>query len=175
MSLAAFLALAKAATWPAWGSIGGGLASIITGAVGGLWGSYRKYFIAAALIALVVASASATVWIMHLQERAQLARRLENREFELQVDMGCGDEKDVLVCFERQQKQIAEAHAAKLKEQQDTAARERGILQEQLDQTQADLAAWEAEIDAAPAKDDGPLPKVMKDAWARERAKRGLK
>lgn len=174
MSILAILAAMKAASWPAWLSIGGG-ASIVSAIVGAFFQTYRKYFIAAGLVALVVAAVSVTVWIMHLQERAAVAQRLENREFQLAVDMKCGDEKDVLVCFERQQKEIAEAHEDALKKQRDAAASERGALLEQLDQTQADLAAYEADVDAAPAKDDGPLPKVMTDAWARERAKRGVR
>jgi len=179
MTAAAILALLNSASWPAISTVAGGVLSVVFGGIGaavrGAWTSAKPYFIGAALVALVVCAVSITVWIMHLEQRSVVAERLENREFELSVDMGCGDEKDVLVCFSKQKAAVAEAHENALKDQQEASAREQGVLKQKISKLQADLAESDAEIDSASDKDDGPLPKVLIDAWARERARRGAK
>lgn len=175
MTFAAILALITSASWPALLSVGGGAVSLVTASISVFFKQYRVYFIFAGLAGLVVAAVGVTIWITDLQRTAEIYAELKAETDTLTREMGCAGAERALVCFQRQQREIAAVHAKKLAEQAETAAREQGRLQAENAKLQQELAESDEEIDAASDADDGPLPKTLTDAWARDRARRGAK
>jgi Tfp pilus assembly protein PilO len=173
--IAALLAALAAGGIPGIAAAGGGVLSLAGGALSLFLSKYRVYFIVAGLIGLVAASVGVTLWIVDLQEKAEALEVLKTEVATLTADMGCKAKEAPLVCFQRQRSEIAEAHSKLLLAQAETAARVRGELQASIDKLQADLSTTDAEIDADTDADDGPLPKTLTNAWARERAHRGAK
>lgn len=173
--IAAILAAITAGGVPAITAAAGGAVSLVGGAISLFLDKYKIYFILAGLAGLVAASVGVTLWITDLQHMSEAYKELKAETDTLTKDMGCAGDERALVCFQRQRREIAEAHSAELTKQADTAAREKGVLQGQISKLQSDLQESDAAIDAESDSDDGPLPKTLTNAWARERAKRGVK
>jgi hypothetical protein len=173
--MAALAAAFAAGGIPAITAAAGGAVSLVGGGLSVFLAQYRVYFILAGLAGLVAAVAGVTLWITDLQHKAEAYAALRAEVATLTADMGCAADEGALVCFQRQRREIAEAHMKVLSAQADAAARERGAMQASIDKLQSDLAQTDAEIDADVDADDGPLPKILTNAWARERLKRGAK
>lgn len=135
--------------------------------------------IAIGLLLLIGVSVGLTVHIERLEQDRAAFRALSGEVAALQAKYGCparpAHERDLGACLTARAREAEKARA-------DEVAR----LARAAAQAQADLAAATAVLDrqsadteafidrAAPGR-DGPVPGVLLDTWARERAARGVK
>jgi hypothetical protein len=131
------------------------------------------------LLLLVGVSVGLTIRIQHLERDAAAYQGLAAEMQSLGAHYGCPTrpqaERELAVCLTARERDAAAAQAEEIRHQRDEAAlaqqaldAENVLLQKQ--QNTADQA-----IDAAPKGEDGPVPRVLLDAWMRERSERGIK
>ncbi len=165
-------------------AIGGGATALVSGLVSKFapvsWSKVKFYAWLVAVVAAIAAVVALTVWFMTLKSDAEAYRVEHKKVLALENHYDCifrdnVAEHDLWACLPARDRDVADAHAKALQEQQDTAAHEQNVLQGQVAKLQQDLQQTDSEIDAESAADDGPLPKTLTNAWARERAKRGQK
>lgn len=131
------------------------------------------YAVAAAIVA------AAALYVAHLYNKAGDFDVLSAEVSALEVKYGC-DKRPALIerklgrCLIARDFDAEKAHREEIERQRDEAAK----AQAKLD---ADNAAAEKQqqseneiLTLAPAADDGPVPKVLLDAWARERRRLGV-
>jgi hypothetical protein len=142
-------------------------------------GTLKLVLIGVAVLAAVIAIAGFTAHYEHLKNAASDLAALQPKIAALAQDLGCDgrdeNERDLFACIPARDRDAAEAKAAALRKQQADMALALEFERRRADQNAAELADANAAIERSSAADDGPLPKVMRDNWARERARRGLK
>jgi hypothetical protein len=180
------LAAAAAALGPL--ALAGGPLGIGIAWVGSLFAN-KTLKVVAVLVGLGLLAATSvgiTIRIEHLeQDSAALAQtRLELKAERDHVAaiarrMGCDTraeaERELGACLSAQRADAEHAKALEIRREREDAAREQARLDREHADADKRRAAEDAAIDAAAAGDDGPLPKVLLDAWGRERKARGLK
>jgi hypothetical protein len=164
-----------------WLTIFGGPVALAAGFASRLLnGGYLKLIlIAVAVLAAVIAIVGFTAHYEHLKnaaaELAELQPKIAALEHDLRCDGRDENERELFACIPARDRDIAAAKAAEIERQQLVYARELDAERKRADENAADLEFANELINSAGAADDGPLPKVMKDNWTRERARRGLK
>lgn len=159
----------------------GGPAGIVIAYLGSKLGKASVKWIVIA-VGLLVAAAALTGFVVHYQhlERDRAAYEALLAEVDgVRAKYGCQQEanpadRGLAACINAKTAQAASARAATLAHQATVAA-----------QAEADLSAQTAKVDATQralsgfitgnAKEDGRLPRIVLDYWARERAERGVK
>lgn len=134
------------------------------------------------IIAYLVAAAAVaglSLYVANLYQKAGAFDVLSAEHRALAVKYGCDRrpnvaERDLPACLIARDLDAEKAHREEIERQRNEAAR----AQAKLDADK--LAAERAQnretaiLKAAPAADDGPVPKVLLDAWARERKRLGV-
>jgi hypothetical protein len=130
------------------------------------------YLIAAALVA------GASLYVAHLYHKAGLLDDLAAERRAIEVKYGCDKrpkiaERDLTACLVARDLDGEKAHLAEIERQRNEAARAQAKLDAET--LAAEKRAWNenAILNATPAADDGPVPKVLLDAWQRERRRLG--
>ncbi|ABA04800.1 hypothetical protein Nwi_1539 [Nitrobacter winogradskyi Nb-255] len=131
------------------------------------------YLVAAALIA------SASLYLANLYQKAGAFDVLSAEHHTLEVRYGCDkrpaiSERKLPACLIARGLDAEKAHREEIERQRNEAARAQAKLD--ADKLAAERAqqSENAIIKAAPASDDGPVPKVLLDAWTRERGRLGI-
>jgi hypothetical protein len=134
----------------------------------------------AAATLLAIAVAGATVHYMKLRADSAALHELQPRIAGLEASLGCPDrpaaaERDLFACIPARDRDAEHARAEAIRQNEGKAAIARAALERTNKALKAELDARDELIEDASAADDGPLPKVLLDAWRRERVKRGVK
>ncbi|MDQ2080462.1 hypothetical protein RA307_09745 [Xanthobacteraceae bacterium Astr-EGSB] len=174
-----FLAAKLAALGPL--ALAGGPLGVAIAWAGGLAGNrtVKVLAIVAGLVLVVAVTVGLTVHVQHL-ERDRVAYRMLAAEVDaLAAAYGCPArapaERALPACLTARERDAASARADELARQRREAAQAQAVLDRADAAADAASAAEQAAIlEAAPA-DDGPVPRVLLDAWARKRKERGLK
>lgn len=150
-----------------------GPAGVVAGIAAKFMPNARTWLIGGAIVLGVIAVAGCAVHYMKLVDAADNWHAIEPKIAALEQGYGCPalppEERDLFACIPARDRDVAEAQRAALQKQQETSARAQNELQKKHDQLAADLAESDRMIDAAIDADDGPLPKVVLDNWARQR------
>jgi hypothetical protein len=166
----------------------GGWLTVIGGPVAGVAGllsrrvsgpTLKLILVVVAVLAVIIAVVGFTAHYEHLKDKAADFLVLQPKIAALERDLGCDgrdeNERELFTCIPARDRDAAEAKAAALRKLQGDMALALEFERRRADQNAAELADANAAIERSSAADDGPLPKVMRDNWARERARRGLK
>lgn len=133
--------------------------------------------IAVGLLILIGVSVGITIRIEHLEQTEAAYKKLFVATSSLEAKYGCASrpvhERDLAACLTARERDIEAARAAKLAEFQRTAAQAQADLDVANAQIAAQSGSLDSFIDQAVPADDGPVPKILLDTWARERAARG--
>lgn len=130
----------------------------------------------AVVLAIVI---GASLYVAHLYDKAGDFDVLSAEVSALEVKYGCDKrpitaERELQACLVARELDAEKAHREEIARQRDEAAK----AQEKLDKDNAAAEKRQqseaAILSAAPAADDGPVPKVLRDAWARERRRLGV-
>lgn len=158
---------------------GSGPLALIAGIAAKFMPSFRTYLVLGAIAAGVIAVGAATAHYLHLRSQAAELAELQPKVAGLEQSFGCPSrpaaERDLFACIPARDRDIEAARADEKRKQQEAANAAQADLQQKADALQKELDAAEDAIQDSTAADDGPVPQVMKKAWARERAKRGKK
>lgn len=151
-----------------------GLATgILARATGGIW-----LKVAVGILVAAAVTAASVHYLGLRADSAQLAALIP-RISGLESSLGCPDrpkqERDLFNCIPARDRDAAQARAEAIRKNEAAAAIARASLERQAAELQSELDAANDAIEAAAAADDGPVPKVMRDNWRRERARRGVK
>ncbi len=130
------------------------------------------------IAAVVVVAAGLTAWVMQLRTRATAYGVLQRQHIALARKYGCADrapaERDLASCLMARDLDAARAQRAAIERQRTEAARAQAELDRLTAVAEAQARATDAFIDGAAIEVDGPVPKILRDTWARERKARGL-
>lgn len=150
-----------------------GIVAAVVGRSGGIWIKLA----AAALVAVAIAGAA--VHYIGLRSDAAKLAVLTPRIAGLEASLGCParpqHERDLFACIPARDRDSERARAEAIRRNEEAAAKARRALEVRLSGTETELAAANWVIENSAPADDGPLPKVLRDHYARERAKRGVK
>lgn len=172
-------ALALIASWLPTLAVGAGPLGILAGIVSKFAPNWRTWLRIGAIIFAVIAIAGAGAHYANLRNAAADLRELQPKIAALEESLGCPSraeaEQSLFECIPARDRDAAQARATAARAQQEAAARAQDELQRAHDALAHDLEIANAYIDAAESADDGVLPKVMLDNWARQRARMGVK
>jgi len=142
-------------------------------------GTARTVAIVAGAAIVIATIVGVTVHLHNIKRDADAYHALSAQVTSIEQRHGCGGrpahERPLAACMAAIEAENAEAQRAEIDRQRRLA------VEEYQRQAAADEAlrrlieAEEAAIAGAAAGDDGPAPKVLLDAWARERKLRGVK
>lgn len=131
------------------------------------------YLIATAVIA------GTSLYVANLYQKAGAFDVLSAEVAALEAKYGC-DKRPALIerklgrCLIARDFDAEKAHREEVERQREDAARAQAELDAR-QRTVEQLLSGENEIlTSAPASEDGPVPKVLRDAWARERKRLGV-
>lgn len=134
------------------------------------------------IIAYLVAAAAVaglSLYLATLYQKAGNFDLLSAEHRALEVKYGCDRrpsvaERDLPACLIARDLDAEKAHREEIERQRNEAAKAQAKLD--ADKLAAERAQNQetAILKAAPAADDGPVPKVLLDAWARERKRLGV-
>lgn len=141
--------------------------------------SWQMWLRIGSLVMGAIAVAGAVVHYMNLRADSVALHQLVPKIAALETSLGCPgrspQERELFACIPARDRDAAAATADAVRRAAQASVLAQADLAQKAEQLQSDLnAADDAVADAADA-DDGPVPKVMRDNWARERAKRGMK
>jgi hypothetical protein len=130
------------------------------------------------LIACAIVTAVA-VYATRLYDKAAAFDELSAEHTALEQKYGCDKrpsvaERDLAPCLIAISLDGEKAQAAELEKQRAAAAKAQADLDHASDLTASQLFSETTMINAAPPSDDGFVPKIMRDAWARERKRQGV-
>jgi hypothetical protein len=135
------------------------------------------YLIEILLAVAIVAGAS--LYVAHLYQKAEAFDDLSAEHNALELKYGCDKrpsiaERELRSCLIARDLDGEKARREEIEHQRDEAAKAQAELDAQT--LAAERQQWsENEIlSATPAADDGRVPKVLLDAWARERRRLGV-
>ena len=131
------------------------------------------------LLVLVVTSVGLTVYLEHLKQDAAAYAVLKADFQSLELKYGCGNrpehERALPACLVARERDEAQARADEAERVSKARATEQAVLERKRRALDEREQAMDQKINDAPAADDGAVPKVLLDAWTRERAERGVK
>jgi hypothetical protein len=135
-------------------------------------GRLIAYLIAAALVA------GASLYVAHLYHKAGLLDGLSAERRALEVKYGCDKrpsiaERSLPACLVARDLDGEKAHLAEIERQRSEATKAQAKLDAETLATEKRAWSENAILNATSAADDGPVPKVLLDAWARERRRLG--
>lgn len=171
--------LTLAASWLPTLAIGAGPVGLLLGLLPKLAPSWRTWLRIGAVAMAAFAIAGATVHYMKLRGAAAELAELRPKIAALGAALGCQErppaERDLFTCLPARDRDAALARERAEQQAADALRRAQAELSAKADNLQSELDAANDVIDDAAEVDDGPLPKVMRDNWARERTRRGVK
>lgn len=134
--------------------------------------------IAGGLLLLVAASVGVTVYIEHLKRDREAYLDLVARYSGTAKVYGCDRranvaEHDLITCLTARNAEAEKARADRIADLQEQAAKAQADLAVAAGKLDAANAALGTFIDQAARGGDGPVPKVLRDLWARQRKERG--
>jgi hypothetical protein len=131
------------------------------------------------VLVAVALVAGASFYVAHLYQKAEAFDDLSAEHRAIEVRYGCDKrpsiaERELQSCLIARDLDAEKAHRKEIERERDAAAKAQADLDAKA--LAAAREQWEEEniINAAPAVDDGPVPKVLLDAWARERKRLGV-
>lgn len=128
-------------------------------------------------LAVAVIAAALAIWIMHLRERSAAYGVLLEQHRALEAKYGCvkrpPNERDLAACLSAREAEAARAAQAEIQRQRDEAAKAQADLDAAAAKAADDTRATDDFIDHAAVTEDGAVPKVLLDTWARARKARG--
>lgn len=135
--------------------------------------------ISAGLLLLVGVSVGLTIRIQHLEQDSAAYKILLADQASLEQRYGCPGrpvhERDLAACLTARERDVADATAKEIQRQRGEAAQQQARLDLENAQLEAQQREANQAIDADAVHDDGAVPKVLLNTWARERAERGIK
>jgi hypothetical protein len=162
-------------------ALAGGPLGVAIAWAGGFAGSraVKVAAIVAGLVVVVAVTVGLTVHVKNLERDRVAYRALVAEVDALALAYGCparvAAERALPACLTARDRDAERARAAELARQRREGAQAQTALDRADAATDAASAAEQAAIlEAAPA-DDGPVPRVLLDAWSRKRKERGLK
>lgn len=162
-------------------ALAGGPVGIVIAWLGNAFGgkSVKLIALGVGLLFLVGATVGITVRIQHLERDSAAYKALAADMASLQTEYGCDSrpahERDLGTCLTAIARDSAKAQAAEIMRQRNEAAMEQARRDVADEQARRDQRAADDAIDQSSPVRDGPVPGVLLDHWARERAARGLK
>lgn len=157
---------------------GGGIAALL----GGLFSPSAKVkWVLAGLGVLIVAIAAVafTVHYERLKRDSEAYKALRGTMTSLETKYGCDQrpehERDLAACLTARERDAADAAKARVEQLEREAAKARAAQAAAETKLVEQSDAVRQFLRDAPADDDGPLPKVLLDLWARQRNERGIK
>ncbi len=143
-------------------------------------GAAKWIAIAVGLVLLIGTTIAVTVWIENLKSDRLAYRALKADVVSLARHYGCDvridpHERALSACLTARERDAADAAAAKLKDMQLQAAQAQAALDASNEQLREASRGNRAAIAQDAIAGDGPVPPVLSNSWARERAARGVK
>lgn len=145
-------------------------------AAGELMGLSIKAIAYAVVLAIVI---GASLYVAHLYNKAGDFDVLSAEVSALEVKYGC-DKRPALIerklgrCLIARDFDAEKAHREEIERQREDAARAQAELDARQRAVEQLLSGENEILTSAPASEDGPVPKVLRDAWARERRRLGV-
>jgi hypothetical protein len=133
--------------------------------------------ICAGLLLLISVSVGLTIHIKNLEADRAAYKLLKAEHESLEAYYGCPlraeHERDLGACLTARERDVEKARAEKLAELQRQAAQAQADLADATAKNEQLSGALDDFINSRAAGGDGPVPQVLKDYWAHERAERG--
>lgn len=156
-----------------------GPAGMVVGLAAKFMPNAKTWLIVGAVVLGIVTVAGAAVHYMKLVDAADDWRAIQPKIAAQEQSLGCparpAEERDLFACIPARERDAATARADTERKAAQAVADAQTLLQAKAEQLQHDLNAAEDAIADASDADDGPVPKVMRDYWTRERTQRGIK
>lgn len=129
------------------------------------------------LLIIVATTIGLTVHIQHLERDRELLRVLKKQDDQLAEHFGCGVSGlsvSLAVCISQKEAEQEKRRAVELEKQRQATAlanAKLATLSQKLDMDRAEMERFLQESSA----EDGPIPQIMRDYYARQRKSRGFK